>query len=92
MEMSGNVREYAVTVANDVGRGFEGSPGDGSLDSSGNADVSDWPGADASGAYFRGGGWKDNIGNLRVMNRKYITGSPDTRDSDTGFRCVRTAP
>jgi hypothetical protein len=93
MEMSGNVREYAVTVANSAGRGFtRDAHGDGSLDINGNADVLNWPGTDASGAYFRGGGWKDNAGSLRVMNRKYITGSPASRGDDTGFRGVRTAP
>jgi formylglycine-generating enzyme required for sulfatase activity len=92
MEMSGNLRERAVTVANSNGRGFTGANGDGSLDSNGNADVSNWPGTNASGAGFRGGSWSYSVSYLRVPDRSSAGITDIRRQSDTGYRCVRTVP
>lgn len=44
MEMSGNLREQVVSIANNAGQSFSGNHGDGLLLSNGNADVDYWPG------------------------------------------------
>jgi formylglycine-generating enzyme required for sulfatase activity len=92
MEMSGNLQERAVTVANSAGRGFTGYHGDGSLGINGDANVSNWPGTDALGAGFRGGHWGDRWGYLCVANRFFAGSTDNSRRDDTGFRGVRTAP
>ena len=54
MELSGNLWERAVTVSNTTGRSFEGRyHGNGALDSSGDPNVSTWPGTDAEGSGSR---------------------------------------
>jgi formylglycine-generating enzyme required for sulfatase activity len=90
MEMSGNLWERSVTVAELAGRGFTGAHGDGSLDSSGNANVSGWPGTSAD-AGFRGGSWRYNKGYLGVSARHSGLEGSSRRD-DAGFRGVRTSP
>ncbi|MCH8292955.1 SUMF1/EgtB/PvdO family nonheme iron enzyme, partial [Candidatus Poribacteria bacterium] len=69
MEMSGNLWERPVTVGNLTGRSFTGAHGDGSLDGNGNATVGNWPGTNADGAGFRGGGWSSGTTGLRVSDR-----------------------
>ncbi|MBK8871748.1 MAG: SUMF1/EgtB/PvdO family nonheme iron enzyme [Elusimicrobia bacterium] len=59
MELSGNVWERPVTIGHATGRAFTGLIGDGVLTTSGDANVSLWPGSDAIGAGFRGGSWGD---------------------------------
>lgn len=44
MEMSGNVLERSVTLANVAGRSYTGLHGNGSLFTDGSADVDFWPG------------------------------------------------
>jgi formylglycine-generating enzyme required for sulfatase activity len=53
MEMSGNLWEYAVNVANPTGRGYTGEHGDGRIDVGGAHDVTGWP--DYFGLGIRGG-------------------------------------
>lgn len=44
MELSGNLTEQCVTIGNAAGRSFSALNGDGCLNTSGDADVSGWPG------------------------------------------------
>ena len=92
MEMSGNLYERAVTIGNADGRQFTGGHGDGSLDNSGDADISNWPGTDAAGAGFRGGGWISGPSVLRVSDRLIAAVTSTGRSYSFGFRCVRSAP
>jgi len=92
MEMSGNLWERSVTVGNSAGRSFTGLHGDGSLDGSGNADAVDWPGTNAQGAGFRGGGWDYFAGSLHVSGRYYAASTGSSRYEYVGFRSVRVSP
>jgi formylglycine-generating enzyme required for sulfatase activity len=105
MELSGNVFERIVTVANDAGRRFTGTHGDGELSSAqgfeGNATNKDWPGINAEstrgvtgakGSGLRGGAWKDAASLLRLADRTNAATTDDQRANHYGFRCVRTAP
>jgi len=92
MEMSGNLYERAVTIGNADGRQFTGGHGDGSLDNSGDADISNWPGTDAAGAGFRGGDWSLGTSLLRVSGRYSAAYTSSDRYFSSGFRCVRSAP
>jgi len=92
-ELSGNVWERAVTVGNSTGRAFEGRyHGNGVLDSSGNPNVTSWPGTNAVGAGFRGGSWFDNANGARLSDRNYAALSVTIRDFVYGGRGVRSAP
>lgn len=95
-ELGGILWERTVTVGHPKGRAFTGMHGDGVLDAIGNADVINWPGADALGAGFRGGRWNewDNT-------TKYITSTADRSHAATKYRfrlhrfvgrAVRSAP
>ncbi len=107
MELSGNIRERAVTIGNATGRGFAGTHGDGILTTTssyeGNASNLDWPGVDttsaargitgAAGSGFRGAGWaQTTVGRLAISNRTDAGTTDTTRGTDYGGRCVRTAP
>lgn len=83
MEMSGNLKEWAVTIGNNDGRNYTGNNGNGNLSLAsgyeGNADVEAWPGlgADpsrgvttAAGAGLRGGSWADGSDRLRISDRQ----------------------
>lgn len=82
MEMSGNLKEWVVTLGNSAGRNFTGVNGNGILSGDsgyeGNADASGWPGLDgpatrgvtgAAGAGLRGGSWEDIADRLRISDR-----------------------
>lgn len=96
MELSGNVWERVVTLANSFGRNFTGVHGDGELSnvsgSEGNANTTGWPGANAIGSGLRGGAWKDAAKLLRVADRACAATPDAQRINHYGFRCVRTAP
>ena len=92
MELSGNLWERAVTIGNAIGRGFTSLHGDGALDPSGVANVSNWPGTDAVGAGLRGGGWSDPASNLCVSDRIYVSAPDYSRDYYLGFRAARSGP
>lgn len=96
MELSGNLWERVVTVANSAGRIFTGTHGDGELNTStgleGDATNSDWPGANALGAGFRGGAWRDLAKRVRTADRSCAASTDDQRINHYGFRGVRTAP
>ena len=89
MEMSGNIDERAVTNGSSAGRAYTGAHGDGALDSSGAANVSNWP--TTTGASTRGGSLASASGPLRVSDRS-VGASVLSRSSMSGGRGVRTAP
>lgn len=89
MELSGNLSELTITVANDNGRAYSGIHGDGSLTAAGAADVSGWPlGTDGYG--HRGGSFATPAANLRVSHRGAASDA-FTAAPSVGFRGVRTA-
>ena len=104
MELSGNVWERVVTIGNATGRLFDGGHGDGALSSTsgyeGNADVSTWPGMDATasrgvtgaaGSGFRGGSWSDEIiGRLSISDRNDAANTDAAAYNNAGGRGVRT--
>jgi formylglycine-generating enzyme required for sulfatase activity len=92
MEMSGNLLEHFVTVGNPAGRSFTGKHGDGILNSYGNADVTNWPGASALGAGFRGGSWVEDVWLMRVSDRTSGAFADADRYAADGGRGGRTAP
>jgi formylglycine-generating enzyme required for sulfatase activity len=90
MEMSGNLRERLVSIYNSTGRSFSGLNGNGGLNSSGDADVANWPGTSSYGSGSRGGDWEDVSGSCRISNRA-TAGLPNSeREPHFGFRCVRS--
>ena len=88
MEMSGTVWERAVTVGNVEGRSYTGIPGNGELNSAGNADVNFWPGSGA-GSGFRGGSFFNSANILSVSNRFLGAGSTPLAGDEFGGRGVR---
>jgi formylglycine-generating enzyme required for sulfatase activity len=90
MELSGNLWERCVTTGNSSGRNFNGAHGNGTLNSSGAADVSGWPAA--AGAGQTGGGWQSNSLNTSISGRQATSNGDNTRQSDYGGRGGRTNP
>ena len=89
MELSGNLWERPVTIANATGRAFTGTHGDGVLASSGDANAASWPSTDADGAGWRGGSWNNDTDYMQVSDRSDAGGSDSGRYLDNGFRAVR---
>ncbi|MFH1790700.1 MAG: SUMF1/EgtB/PvdO family nonheme iron enzyme [Candidatus Omnitrophota bacterium] len=98
MEMTGNVWEYCVGVGSSAGRSFQGTHGDGALETAsgfeGNATNADWPGytsgqgvSGAAGAALKGGSWKATA-NFAVSARNGSTAT--TRTNENGGRCGRS--
>lgn len=92
MEMSGNLLEHFVTVGNPTGRLFTGMHGNGELNTSGNADVTNWPLQSSLGAGFRGGYWYYHSWYLRVSERSGASGTDPNRYNSDGGRGGRIAP
>ena len=92
MDMSGGVYERCVTIGNADGKSFTGSHGNGVLNSTGDADASNWPGTSASGTGFRGGTWFNGATFERVSDRSDASNTQSGRGSNWGGRCVRLAP
>ena len=93
MELSGNLKEHIVTVADTRGRLFTGNHGNGAIDASGVADVANWPlPATGAGACLRGGDWDHAATDLRVSDRSSGGFTPSGRNGIYGGRGVRTAP
>ena len=89
MELSGNLWERVVTVGNAAGRTFSGANGNGTLNSSGDADVSGWPAA--AGAGWKGGSWLNTTTNsATTSDRAQAANTNNTRSADAGGRGVRT--
>jgi hypothetical protein len=96
MELSSNLWERTITIGNSTGRNFERkNHGDGILTSSGNADVSTWPGTDGSsavGSGNKGGSYQMATGWSRISNRGYAALPGTSRGAGSGGRGARTAP
>jgi len=106
MELSGGLSERAVTIANIIGRNFQGTHGNGTLTTifghEGNADNADWPGyvtgeethgiKSHEGSGYKGGDWNDGLGYLTVSNRFLAARDIYAPNAiGAGFRAVRTA-
>jgi formylglycine-generating enzyme required for sulfatase activity len=92
-DLSGNVWERSVTVGNSTGRGFNGAKhGNGVVTSGGDGDVTTWPGTNAVGAGFRGGGWSSFASFVRLSDRNRAASTDLNRSSRHGGRGVRSAP
>ncbi len=87
MDLSGNLSERPVTVGNAYGRVFTGVLGDGTLDASGNANVTNWPEIYSYGSGFRGGNWLEYSNHLPVSGRIWAAISNYSRERSFGFRC-----
>jgi formylglycine-generating enzyme required for sulfatase activity len=93
MELSGNLWERPVTVGLSTGRAFEGRyHGNGVLDSSGNPNITSWPGTNGVGAGFRGGDWYFSAALARLSDRFIAANSDAVRPPYYGGRGVRSAP
>jgi formylglycine-generating enzyme required for sulfatase activity len=90
MELSGNLSERMVTVGRIEGRNFSGRHGDGALSSSGAADQTGWPGANALGAGFRAGCRNLGVDTLRVSDRSDAGLDNSSRAGYMGFRGGRS--
>jgi formylglycine-generating enzyme required for sulfatase activity len=90
MEMSGNLWERTITLGNITGRTFTGAHGDGVLDNSGNANASNWPGINASGAGMRGGPWSNGPAYMMVSGRYFAAYTYADRNFHVGGRGVRS--
>jgi formylglycine-generating enzyme required for sulfatase activity len=93
MDLSGSLWERPATVGNTTGRGFNGAKhGNGVLTSGGDGDVTTWPGTNALGSGFRGGGWNSTASRVYLSARQNAAFNPAGRDINTGGRGVRSAP
>lgn len=98
MDLSGNVWERVVTVANTTGRQFVGNHGDGALSLAGNGNVQNWPGLQSNdirngtGVGVRGGSWAFTVTALQISDRRSAGQTINSRNTELGFRAVRTAP
>jgi formylglycine-generating enzyme required for sulfatase activity len=98
MELSGNLWKRDVTVGNSTGRAFIGTHGSGTLDASGNATNSDWPGysspdvSGATGSGFLGGDWANPTSDAPVAGRTYAADTFASRSSSVGGRLARASP
>ena len=92
MEMSDNLVEQTVTVGQSAGRSFTGIHGNGTLDTSGNADASNWPPQSLSGGHGqRGGDWYGSDPN-NVSDRGLAAYGCTSRQNCWGGRGIRLAP
>ena len=104
MDLSGNVKEWTITVGNPAGLGYTGGHGDGYLTSAagfeGNADVTGWPGMDTdathgvlavAGVGFRGGSWADPAPRLSISDRTEAAAALSDTASTYGGRGARSA-
>lgn len=92
MDLSGNLWKRPVTVGNATGRAFTGLHGDGALNGTGDANVTNWPVTDAVGAGRRGGSWSLDATYARTSDRIIAAYTNSSRSSSYGGRCVRTSP
>lgn len=98
MELSGNVHEQTVTIADATGRGFTGLHGNGALNAAGHGTITLWPGLTggaitaATGSGIRGYAFDSAIANLRVSDRGGAGTAQPSRTAALGFRAARTVP
>ena len=104
MELSGNIKEWTVSVGLSSGLALTRVNGDGVLTTAsgfeGNADTAFWPGMDvnaahgvttAAGAGFRGGSWADAASQLSISDRSQAASSVSEAVSSCGGRGARSA-
>ncbi len=91
MELTGNMHERPISVGSSSGRAFTGLHGNGSLDATGDSDVTYWPATDNVGLGFRGNNWNVGI-NLEVSQRPTVNYAYNGRLYTLGGRGARTAP
>lgn len=90
MEMGGNVVERTVCVANASGTAFNGTLGDGTLTSTGDANQATWPSVTtATGIGQRGGDYVNAATNVRTSDRTYASTTNADRTYTYGGRGVR---
>lgn len=93
MELSGNVCEQVINVAEANGRNFTGVQGDGYLDADGYANVSTWPGLGQNGIAARGGHYSYASSYMMMVDRRISSiGGNIMRGGRGGIRLVRSTP
>ncbi|WP_425392862.1 hypothetical protein [Ekhidna sp.] len=92
MELSGNLKERYVSVGRTNGRSFTGLHGDGAIDASGDADVTNWPATTGDGIGERGGDWFEGSSRLRISDRIDAALTIASRVSYYGGRGARVDP
>lgn len=95
MDLSGNLWDRVLNLGTAAARIFESRyHGNGSLSTSGAANVTNWPSPSGYATGVRGGGWNSTtLSNLSIQDRSsQATGSTNARNSAFGGRGVRTAP
>lgn len=90
MELSGNLWEGVITLGFPEGRSYTGLHGDGIINPTGEATVSNWPISTDSGYGLKGGGYANPPSNLRVSNRRLTHLSVTASYSDVGARGGRS--
>lgn len=90
MEMSGNLFERLISVAEPEFRTFDGRHGDGVLNAAGSANVPTWP-TGFSRTAFRGGSYLNSFNFMRVSDRSVSSDAALIGNSRLGGRGVRTA-
>jgi formylglycine-generating enzyme required for sulfatase activity len=88
MDLSGNIWEQVISIANSHNRAFTGVVGNGTLASNGNADATNWP-TNATLIGVRGGAFNGTSANLYVSDRSNITVGASSRNLNFGGRGVR---
>ena len=96
MELSGNVFEGVVTIANAGGRAYTGVHGNGALTAGGHADASGWPDDESDGSAWRGGSFYQEPGmsstQEHTISSRTWCGNTVPVVHSLGGRGVRTAP
>ena len=90
MEMSGNVREYAIYAGNAAGRTFTGSHGDGILTATAESNTANWPSTLNQSITGRGGYFGDQPAQLQICDRTSGPLNYNTFYGINGGRGVRT--
>ncbi|HOY95064.1 MAG TPA: SUMF1/EgtB/PvdO family nonheme iron enzyme [Catalimonadaceae bacterium] len=92
MEMTGNIWERAISMSNAEGRSFAGTHGDGTLATTGEANVTSWPAnTTAVGTRLKGGSFNSTLTYLNVSDRLDLA-DLSSRAVNYGGRGIRTAP
>ncbi|MEL6625532.1 MAG: SUMF1/EgtB/PvdO family nonheme iron enzyme [Bacteroidota bacterium] len=91
-ELSGNVWEPCIQVGTETSTtgtyAFDHAEGDGTLDTNGAANETNWPGEGSNAIIRRGGGWNSSATLIRTSDRSQLNWS-GARDRATGGRGVR---
>lgn len=92
LDMTGNVYERCVSVAGSQGRAFTGLHGDGSIDATGLANVTNWPSPSTPHFSFRGSSYATKAIPLGMVSDRTLGNfTNNARASNYGGRGVRSA-